>query len=73
MIDWVKCPVCGEPDMRRETDAEGCAIIECTNHACGSNGGDNWSATNILTQYLAARAECARLKHQIEADYWPLA
>jgi hypothetical protein len=42
--DYVKCPVCGEPDMRKWEDAEGNAIIFCTNHACTSNGGSNHSA-----------------------------
>lgn len=41
---WVDCPVCGEPDMRLGADAEDNAIITCTNHNCGSNGGTNWSA-----------------------------
>lgn len=41
---WVDCPVCGEPDMRLEADSEDNAIITCTNHNCGSNGGTNWSA-----------------------------
>jgi hypothetical protein len=40
--DWVICPICGETDMERETDAEGCAIISCVNHCCGSNGGTNF-------------------------------
>ena len=38
---WVDCPICGEPDMRREEDAEGNVLILCTNHACASNGGMN--------------------------------
>jgi len=42
--DWVDCPVCGESDMRLEADEEDNAIITCTNHNCGSNGGSNWSA-----------------------------
>jgi hypothetical protein len=29
---WVKCPICGEPDMRQED-----GIITCTNLACPSN------------------------------------
>ncbi|WP_428383645.1 hypothetical protein [Nevskia ramosa] len=42
--DWIACPVCAEPDMRRELFDEGLAIIQCTNHACASNGGKNRSA-----------------------------
>lgn len=38
-IDWVNCPVCKEPDMRRTTDEEGHVLIDCVNHACLSNGG----------------------------------
>ncbi len=39
MAEWVDCPICGEPDTRKETDAEGNALIFCVNHACASNGG----------------------------------
>lgn len=42
--DWVNCPICGEPDMRREEDCDGNALILCVNHACGSNGGTNYDA-----------------------------
>lgn len=44
--DWVKCPICGEPDMRKESDEDGNAIITCVNHACASNGGSNADALN---------------------------
>lgn len=40
--DWVDCPVCGEPDMRQETEDFN-KIISCTNSACASNGGDNYT------------------------------
>lgn len=36
--DWVPCPICGEPDMQRETDAEGRSLIRCVNLGCPSNG-----------------------------------
>lgn len=39
--EWVPCPICAEPDMRRETDEEGNSLVYCVNHACASNGGDN--------------------------------
>lgn len=39
--DWVTCPICGEPDMRRETDDEGHSLIFCVNNNCASNGGDS--------------------------------
>lgn len=42
-IDWVPCPICGEPDMEREPDDDG-FIITCTNLVCASNGGDNRAA-----------------------------
>lgn len=32
MINWVRCPICLETDMRREA-----GIIQCTNLACNSN------------------------------------
>lgn len=41
--EWVPCPICGEPDMRKETDEEGNSLIFCVNHACKSNGGNNIS------------------------------
>ena len=37
--DWVNCPICGCPDMRQTEDMEGNKLINCTNHACKSNGG----------------------------------
>lgn len=42
--DWVTCPVCGESDMRMESDEHGHALISCMNHNCFSNGGTNRSA-----------------------------
>jgi hypothetical protein len=36
--DWVQCPICHEPDMRKEVDADGHALITCVNHGCASNG-----------------------------------
>ncbi len=32
---WVDCPICGEPDMKKE---EG--VVHCTNEACSSHGVD---------------------------------
>lgn len=61
--DWVNCPICGESDMHKETDEEGCAIIHCVNHCCASNGGDNIEGlksrpANLPTVYrLAAEAD----------------
>lgn len=46
--DWVACPVCGEPDMRRTVDADGNALISCVNHACRSNGGSATQAAQEL-------------------------
>lgn len=36
--DWVSCPICHEPDMRQEIDAENNRLIFCVNHSCPSNG-----------------------------------
>lgn len=47
--DYVTCPVCGEPDMRKETDDHGNSLILCVNHACLSNG----STATLLTDELA--------------------
>lgn len=38
-VDWVRCPICDEPDMRKTTDGDGNSLIHCVNHACRSNGG----------------------------------
>jgi len=44
-IEWIDCPICGKPDMRKEYSLHGGSpIIFCANHACGSNGGNNFSA-----------------------------
>lgn len=39
IVDWVNCPICGEPDMRKTTTPEGFSLIFCVNHGCASNGG----------------------------------
>jgi hypothetical protein len=57
--EWVRCPICGEPDMRKECDEEGNALILCVNHACGSNGGDNFGARDTLYDALAKIADGA--------------
>ena len=46
--DWVDCPICGGTDMRKETDEHGDALIFCVNHACGSNGGNNFVAVEAM-------------------------
>lgn len=38
--EWVECPVCSDCDMLKTTSIDGDVIINCTNHACLSNGGD---------------------------------
>lgn len=40
-VDWVNCPICDEPDMRKETFDGDLALIDCTNHGCASNGAPN--------------------------------
>lgn len=53
--DWVNCTVCGEPDMSQTTDADGNKLINCVNHACASNGGENKSAleTDETAKFIA--------------------
>jgi len=48
MRDWVNCPICDEPDMRKED-----GIINCVNLNCGSNGGNNFCG-------LPQTVECSR-------------
>lgn len=55
--DWVNCPICGEPDMRREEDRHGNVLIMCVNHACASNGGGNASALKPVPVFTAPSAE----------------
>jgi hypothetical protein len=45
LSDWVDCPVCGGTDMHKTTDKYGNSLIKCVNHACLSNGGNNYDAT----------------------------
>lgn len=52
VTDWVNCPVCGESDMRRETNAEEETLIHCVNGACASNGGPNSSAIELQNPAL---------------------
>lgn len=37
--EWVKCPICGDPDMEQTTSNDGDVLIHCVNYACRSNGG----------------------------------
>lgn len=59
--EWVRCPVCGEPDMRREEDRDGNALILCVNHACASNGGSNADALVPPSRGMTARQIESRL------------
>lgn len=52
-IDWVKCPICGEGDMRKSFD-EDASYIHCVNSACGSNGGDNFDGLQSTTLEIPA-------------------
>lgn len=47
-IEWVNCPICDDCDMEKTIDGEGNVIINCVNHACASNGGDNCSGIFAL-------------------------
>lgn len=48
--DWVDCPVCGEPDMRRTVHEREQTLIHCCNANCLSNGGTNSLACNFPPQ-----------------------
>jgi hypothetical protein len=37
MPNWIKCPVCDEPDMLCEKNAQGDELIHCVNLACPAN------------------------------------
>lgn len=56
--DWVSCPICNEPDMRQEIDAENNRLIFCVNHSCPSNGavegrsGAGEDAVEAVAQWL---------------------
>lgn len=55
---YVSCPVCGEPNMQRDLDADGNALITCTNHECRSNGGgsDQRSQASKFDEHNASQA-----------------
>lgn len=55
--DWVKCPICDEDDMRRESDGDGHALIFCVNHECASNGGTNMNGLKRQVAALPAGQE----------------
>lgn len=59
---WVRCPVCGESDMRHEADGEGNALITCVNHLCASNGGPNADALLVVTPAMLEVAAQAFMK-----------
>ena len=63
--EWVKCPVCCEPDMRWEEDKDGNAVIFCVNHACLSNGGKNASGlyVNLNDAWKTAEKACKMRDH----------
>lgn len=65
---YVRCPICGEPDMPATLD-DGVAIITCTNHACASNGGSNASALKCTKTSKMSDADLIALAAaaQIEA------
>ena len=52
--EWVRCPVCGESDMKQITDADENRLIFCVNLACASNGGSNTSALSIQRELDSA-------------------
>jgi hypothetical protein len=66
---WVNCPVCGEPDMRRESDSEGNTLILCVNHACASNGGTNADVIEMRfkDKLTAAQARAERAEKELAA------
>lgn len=53
---WVNCPVCGECDMEK--------TIECTNHACASNGGDNFDG-------IESSRTCKPIWNRVSKDCLP--
>ncbi len=69
--EFVDCPVCGQPDMRREVDNEGNALMLCVNHACASNGGSNDSATKAA-QGLAFIRRCCRVTYYPPDGSYPI-
>jgi len=58
--EWVRCPVCGEPDMRKEYfGEEKYPLIFCVNHGCKSNGGDNHDALQDQPQQFLTDLKAA--------------
>ncbi len=67
--DWVDCPICGEPDMRREEDDDNNVIILCVNHACASNGGSNADALRD-TIIKEEADQAAIIAFSVRGDGW---
>ena len=67
---WVNCPICGEPDVRREEDKHGNALILCVNHACGSNGGTNFDALKRERPVRFVEEKTVAVMAQEVADYF---
>lgn len=67
--DYVSCPICGEPHMQRDLDADGNALIFCTNHECRSNGGAYYQVGTTVTRadFDTQAAELKRARTVIEA------
>ena len=61
--DWVTCPICGQPDMKKEIDRDGNALISCVNLACWSNGG-----TYSKCDCAEAVAELRKYLNQVEGE-----
>lgn len=75
--DWVQCPVCGESDMRQETDAEGHSLIFCVNHGCLSNNPKAKPPTLPPVRDREAvapvqRIECVKMVDCLEVEAEPL-
>lgn len=52
--DWVNCPICSEPDMLKEFDADGRGLIHCTNRICRSNSETSGERDEMLREIRAA-------------------
>lgn len=64
MSEWVNCPICGDCDMEKTTNADGDSLIHCTNHACKSNGGDYSLAADHIDEAHKLLKECQWTEEQ---------
>lgn len=63
MREWVKCPICGEPDMPKKD-----GVTTCVNLSCPSNVGFPTSPPSEAVQSLREHAEIEEASQNDQRD-----